>query len=168
MRVVVTANGTGLDAPFVPIFGRSPSFVLVDTETLACESLANDAIGASGGAGIQAAQAVAARGVGAVITGQVGPNAHRVLQAAGVPIYLFSGDTVRQALQAHEAGWLRSASAATAPGHSGLGLARGSGAASRGESGGRHGRGGGGRPHGDVAPPTDQSSSQRDEGLARG
>jgi predicted Fe-Mo cluster-binding NifX family protein len=41
-----------------------------------------------GGAGIQAAQTVANRGVEAVITGQIGPNAVRVLNSAGIAVYV--------------------------------------------------------------------------------
>ena len=154
MRIAVTANGPGLDAPFVPVFGRCPSFVLIDPETLACEAIPNDAVGAAGGAGIQAAQTVVAKGAEAVITGQVGPNAHRVLEAAGVPIYLFDGGTVREAVQAYLAGRLRSTAAPTAPGHAGLGLMGGPGMGRGRGPGGGQGRGFGGPP---PAPPAPQS-----------
>ena len=39
---------------------------------------------ASGSAGIQAAQTVAGKGVGAVVTGNLGSNAVRTLTAAGI------------------------------------------------------------------------------------
>ena len=159
MRIAVTANGPGLDSPFVPVFGRCPSFVLVDPETLACEALPNEAVGALGGAGIQAAQAVVARGVGAVITGQVGPNAYRVLEAAGVPIYLFGSGTVREAVQAYRAGRLRSTTAATARGHAGLGLGGPGMGRGRGPGGGQ-GRGFGGGRGGPSPQPARSGSSE--------
>jgi predicted Fe-Mo cluster-binding NifX family protein len=144
VRVAVTANGLGLDAQFVPVFGRCPSFLLVDTETSACEVMENGAAAAAGGAGIQAAQAVVDRGAKAVITGAVGPNAYQVLAAAGVPIYVFNGGTVRQAVQAFTEGQLQAVSTATAPAHAGMGYGRGRGAgpgagpgAGRGQGGGR-------------------------------
>ena len=93
MKVVVTATGEGLDAPTSPIFGRSQFLVLVETDTLECETLSNPAISASGGAGIQAAQFLTGHGVHALVTGNVGPNAFQVLSAANVPVYLFSGST---------------------------------------------------------------------------
>jgi predicted Fe-Mo cluster-binding NifX family protein len=77
-------------------------------------------LGAAGGAGIQAAQFVVERGAKAVISGNVGPNAFGVLQAAGVPVYTFGGGTVRQAVEAYKAGKLSSAGGATAQAHAGM------------------------------------------------
>jgi predicted Fe-Mo cluster-binding NifX family protein len=65
----------------------------------ACESLH--------GAGIQAAQAVANQKVQAVITGIVGPNAHRVLSEAGIEIITGVAGTVRDALRRYGKGELR-------------------------------------------------------------
>ena len=55
MKIVVTANGADLAALASPIFGRCPIYVFVDTETMQFEAVENPAVGASGGAGIQAA-----------------------------------------------------------------------------------------------------------------
>jgi predicted Fe-Mo cluster-binding NifX family protein len=131
MKIAVTANAKGLDAPTSPFFGRCPWYVLVDTETMQAESLANPALSASGGAGIQAAQYLVAQGVQAIVSGNVGPNAFQVLASAGLPIYLSADGTVRQVVERLNAGDLASASAPTAPSHMGLG--------------GRGGRGRGGR-----------------------
>ena len=127
MRIVVTANGADLDAPASPVFGRCPMYVFVDTETMAFEAVENPAIGAPGGAGIQAAQFVVEGGAQAVVTGNVGPNAFNVFQAAGVPIYLFGGGTVRQAVEAFKAGELAATGGASRPAHTGTGLGRGMG-----------------------------------------
>jgi predicted Fe-Mo cluster-binding NifX family protein len=127
MRIAISANGSDLDAEFVPLFGRSPTYVFVDTESLAFEAVPNPATGSAGGAGIQAAQYVASRGVGAVVTGHVGPNAFQVLAAAGVPVFIFTGSTVREAVNAYMAGRLSPASGATGPAHAGLGPMRGRG-----------------------------------------
>lgn len=123
MRIVVTAEGAGLDAPASPVFGRCPHYLFVDTDTLQWEAVANPARGASGGAGIQAAQFVVERGARAVVTGQVGPNAMGVFQAAGVSVYLFTGGTVRAAVAAFQAGTLAPAPAG------GRGRGKGSGGA---------------------------------------
>jgi predicted Fe-Mo cluster-binding NifX family protein/DNA-binding PadR family transcriptional regulator len=106
MRLVIPANGTDLDAPTSPVFGRSPIFILVDPETLDFEALPNPALDAPGGAGVQAAQAVVQRGVGAVIAPSLGPNAFRVIQAAGIPAYRMEGATVREVVEAYNAGQL--------------------------------------------------------------
>jgi predicted Fe-Mo cluster-binding NifX family protein len=117
MRIVVTANGPDLDAQAHPAFGRCPVYVFVDTETMQFEAVENPAANAAGGAGIQAAQFVVERGAQAVVTGNVGPNAVQVLQPAGVPVYLFSGGTVRQAVEVCRAGRLSAAGSATGPAH---------------------------------------------------
>ena len=127
MRIVVTANGADLDAPASPIFGRCPMYVFVDTETMAFEAVENPAIGAPGGAGIQAAQFVVERGAQAVVTGNMGPNAFNVLQSANVPIYLFGGGTVRQAVEAYKAGQLSATGGASAQAHAGMGMGSGMG-----------------------------------------
>jgi predicted Fe-Mo cluster-binding NifX family protein len=94
MKVVVTANGLGLDAPASPVFGRCSAYVFVDTDTMHFQGTENPAILAPSGAGIQAARFVVERGAQAVVTGNVGPNAFGVFQASGVPVYLFEGGTV--------------------------------------------------------------------------
>lgn len=127
MRVVVSANGKDLDAPASQVFGRCPAYVFVDPDTMAFEAVDNPAANAPGGAGIQAAQFVVERGVEAVITGNVGPNAFNVLQAAGLAVYPFAGGTVRQAVEALRQGQLVAASGATGPQHGGMGMGRGRG-----------------------------------------
>ena len=63
MKIAVSATGEGLDAPASPIFGRSQYLALIETDTMACETLANPAISAAGGAGIQAAQFLASHSI---------------------------------------------------------------------------------------------------------
>jgi predicted Fe-Mo cluster-binding NifX family protein len=99
MKVVVSSNGTDLDSPSNDQFGRCPTFVFVDTESMEFEAKANEAASAPSGAGIQAAQFVTGAGVQAVITGRVGPKASAVLETAGVQVHLFQGGTVRDAVE---------------------------------------------------------------------
>lgn len=99
MKVVVTAAGGDLDAEVDPRFGRAPYFVVVETDDMSFEPIENAAAGASGGAGIQAAQAAAGAGATAVLTGNCGPNAHRALQAAGVAVVVGAAGTVREAVE---------------------------------------------------------------------
>jgi predicted Fe-Mo cluster-binding NifX family protein len=129
MKIVVSANGASLDAPASPVFGRCPWYVFVDTETMEAEAVENPAMSAGGGAGIQAAQFVIEHGARAVITGNVGPNAFNVFNAAGVPIYIGQGETVRDAVRAFTDGQLREVGGATGPAHAGMrrGVGRGMG-----------------------------------------
>ena len=86
MRIVVSAQGENLDAPASPIFGRCPTYIFVDTETMQFEAVPNPAMNQGGGAGIQAAQFVVELGAQAVLTGNLGPNAFNVLAATGIPV----------------------------------------------------------------------------------
>jgi predicted Fe-Mo cluster-binding NifX family protein len=121
VKIVVSSNGADLDAPTSPVFGRCPMFVFVEPETMSFEAVENPAVGAAGGAGIQAAQFVVARGVQAVVTGNVGPKAFDVFGAAGVSVYLFGEGTVRQAVEAYKAGQLPVSGDASVSEHSGMG-----------------------------------------------
>jgi predicted Fe-Mo cluster-binding NifX family protein len=154
MKIVVSANGPGLDAPASPVFGRCPMYVFVDTDSMASESVENPAISAGGGAGIQAAQFVVERGAQAVVSGNVGPNAFTVFQSAGVPMYLFGGGTVRDAVEAFRSGKLQSTADANVQAHAGMGMGRGMG---RGMGMGIGYRAGGAFPQ---TPPADPAPSQ--------
>ena len=121
MRIVVTANGSDLEAQVSPVFGRCSTFVFVDTETMASEAFANPALSAPGGAGIQAAQFVVEHGAQAVLSGNVGPNAYGVFQAANMPVYLIGEGTVLQVVEAYKAGKLQSAIQANVRAHAGMG-----------------------------------------------
>ena len=133
MKIVVSANGMDLDAQASPVFGRCPAYIFVDPESadenhpMAFEAVDNPALGAAGGAGIQAAQFVVERGAKAVVSGNVGPNAFGVLQSADVSVYLFSGGTVRQAVEGYKNGQLSAIGGANVQAHAGMGGGRGMG-----------------------------------------
>jgi predicted Fe-Mo cluster-binding NifX family protein len=119
MLIVVTANGTDLDAPTTLVFGRCPFYVLVDTETMHFEAMENPENSSLRGAGFHAPEFIVERGAQAVVTGNVGPNAFQVLHALGVPVYLFGGGTVRKAIEAYKAGRLQLIEGASVPTHNG-------------------------------------------------
>ena len=108
MKVAVSASSGSLDAPVHPRFGRCPYYVVVDTETMAFEAVPNTSMGAPSGAGIGAAQIVAGKGVEAVLTGSVGPNAMQVLSQAGIKVMMGAQGSVRQAIEAFKSGSLKS------------------------------------------------------------
>ena len=126
MKVAVSAMDKELEAQLDPRFGRACCFLLVDTETGDCCGIPNEASGAAGGAGIQAAQTVVGEGVETVITGNVGPNAMDVLQAAGVKVYGTGPCTVKEALEKLQKGSLEEITAPK-PRHYGAGRGRGRG-----------------------------------------
>lgn len=124
MQIAVSADGRDLDALISPHFGRAPTFVFVNTETLDVKAEANPGIETPRGAGIQAAQFIADRGAEAVLTGTIGPNAYETLQAAGIPVFSVSAGTVRSAVQAYQAAHLMPITGPTAKPYGGLGARR--------------------------------------------
>ena len=128
MRVCITSAGPGLDSEMDSRFGRCQYFLFVDPQSRAVEASENPNIGASGGAGIQSAQFVANKGVEAIVTGQVGPNAFTTLQAAGIKILVGASGKARDVLEKYNKGQLTSyAQGPTARAHAGMGTGGGMG-----------------------------------------
>ena len=125
MKICVTATGNTLEAAVDPRFGRTSHFIIVDPETMAFEPLPNTAVSAMSGAGIQAAQTIASKGVNVVITGNVGPNAFQALASAGIKIVVGAYGTVREVVTKYMRGELRETHAPTVGGHFGRGTGRG-------------------------------------------
>ncbi len=97
-KLCVSAKGPNLDAEIDPNFGRASYFLIIDPKTLDLKALTNPYSEAGHGAGIQSAQFVASQAVSTVLTGQVGPNAQRVLESAGLRVISAEKCTVREAL----------------------------------------------------------------------
>jgi len=127
VKICVTAAGNTLDAPVDPRVGRAAYFIIVDSGTLAFEAVPNTATGAMHGAGIQAAQTIASKGVSVLITGNVGPNAFQALASAGIKIVVGASGTIREVVEKYKRGELRETSASTVGGHFGRGRGAGMG-----------------------------------------
>ena len=121
MKVCITAMGPQMDSAVDPRFGRCQFFVFFDLLTREVEALSNPNLESSGGAGIQSAQLVASKGAAIVVTGHVGPNAFRTLNAAGISIFTGANGTVKDAIAGYEAGKLARAVAPDSGSKSGLG-----------------------------------------------
>jgi len=89
MRIAVTAEGNDLDAQIDSRFGRAPKFLIVDTETMRFDAVANtQSLDLAQGAGIQSAQNVLVHKPEVLLTGNCGPKAFRVLKAAGIRVVI--------------------------------------------------------------------------------
>jgi len=118
MNVAFSATGSDLNSDLDQRFGRAKQFILVDSETNAATILENTQnMNAAQGAGIQAAQNVINAGADAVVTGNCGPKAFEVLQAAGVKIYHSRESSVGEALKAILNGDLQEADSANVESH---------------------------------------------------
>jgi predicted Fe-Mo cluster-binding NifX family protein len=120
MKICVTATANILDAQIDPRFGRCSYLMIVDSETMQFEAIPNTAAGAAGGAGIQAAQTIASKGVKLLITGNVGPKAFQALSAAGIEVVTGAFGTVREVVEKFKRGALRKTDAPSVGGHFGM------------------------------------------------
>lgn len=120
MKVAVTAYGKDLSSKVDRSFGRAKWFIVVDTETGAFEAHDNKQnVNLPQGAGIQAGQNVASLEVEVVLTGNVGPNAFRILSTASIKAFIVDKniETVEDALSEWKAGRLEEVTGATVEGH---------------------------------------------------
>jgi len=118
MKLAISATGSKLEDLMDQRFGRAAYFLIVETETMEYEAIEN--LGAAaGGAGIQTAQKVIDQGAKVVITGNVGPNAMQVLQAAGVKIYTGNPVSAQELVELYQKGLLKEIETPVAA-HSGM------------------------------------------------
>ena len=140
MKVAIPVAGPDLDADVDQHFGRCEQFVIVDPETMEFEVVRNTGTHASGGAGITAAELIANQGANVVIAGNMGPNAVRMMGAAGLQFVTGVTGSARAAVEAFAKGELEASSEPTVPGHYGMGGGggRGMGGGCGGQGMGRH------------------------------
>ena len=119
MKICISAQGDNMDSLVDPRFGRCVNFIIFDNDTQEVKVLANDAAFASTGAGIAAAQTVVNAGAKVVLTGNLGPNAWKVLSSSGVQVYSVAGISAREACAKYADQELTIISAPTSPGHHG-------------------------------------------------
>ncbi len=108
-RLVVATGQGGLEDQVSTVFGRAPTFTIVEIEGGAVSHssvLPNPHKDAPSGAGIQAAQFVAGKAPRAVLAGNFGPNVSGVLSEAGIEMVAVSGLPVSEAVDAYLAGSL--------------------------------------------------------------
>ena len=92
MKIAISVTAAGEAATLEMRFGRCPYFAVYDNETKEFEWFENAGIKATSGAGTGAAQALINRNVDIVISGQFGPKAVQVLEAAKIKMLLAPAD----------------------------------------------------------------------------
>lgn len=120
MKVAVTSYEGDIAGKIDRSFGRAKWFVVVDTEHDTVEAHSNKQnVNAAQGAGIQAAQNISNLGVDVLLTGNVGPNAFRTLNAASIKIFVVGNnvETAEEAIAEWKSGTLQEVSDATVEGH---------------------------------------------------
>ena len=118
MRIAVTAQKENLEAEVESRFGRAPNFIIVDTDTMAFDVVKNtQSLNLAQGAGIQAAQNILPHKPEAVLTGNCGPKAFRILQAAGIKVVIGVKGKITDAVRAYLNGEYTPATDANVEGH---------------------------------------------------
>lgn len=87
MKIAIPVEEKNIEGDVCQSFGRTPYFLIYNTETKDSLFFDNTATASSGGAGIKAAQSIADNGVNIVLTPRCGENAAQVLNAAEIKIY---------------------------------------------------------------------------------
>ncbi len=98
MIVAISSSGTTLESNVDARFGRCPYFIIYDTGKDTFSHVDNQSRQAIGGAGVQAAQMIVDQNIKAVITGNIGPNAYKVLSAASISVYSGTTGSVENAI----------------------------------------------------------------------
>jgi len=118
MKIAVTAETGNLTSQIDLRFGRAKYLIVVDTDMGDFKAHDNSVnLNAAQGAGIQTGGNIANLGVEAVITGNVGPNAFKTLNAAGVKVFLAGKQTVQEAIDSFKTGKLKEVDKANVAGH---------------------------------------------------
>jgi predicted Fe-Mo cluster-binding NifX family protein len=122
MKVAISSSGDTLESSVDTRFGRCPYYIIYDTESCSFEAVANKSSMAGGGAGIQAAQSISDMKAEALITGNVGPNAFRVLSAASIKIYSGASGSIKDVIEKFKKGEYKETSAPDVGSHFGMNI----------------------------------------------
>ena len=106
MRIAIPVDEQNSDTTVCMSYGRTPFFMIYDTERKETSYLDNSAISAMGGAGIKASQSLVDAGAETVLTIRCGENAAEVLKAAGISLYKTVHKTAMENIEAFSKGEL--------------------------------------------------------------
>ncbi|MGI6732141.1 MAG: NifB/NifX family molybdenum-iron cluster-binding protein [Anaerovoracaceae bacterium] len=87
MKISIPTDEKSLDSNVCVSFGRTPYYLIYDTDTEESVFIDNSAATSAGGAGIKAAQIVVDSKANVLLTPRLGENAAEVLKAADIKIY---------------------------------------------------------------------------------
>ena len=106
MKIAMPVTNKSMEAEVDTSFGRTPYFLIYDTDAKTSAFFDNTAALSQGGAGIKAAQSVVDSGAGAVLVPQCGENAASILKAADLKMYKTTTTSIMDNILAYEEGKL--------------------------------------------------------------
>ncbi len=104
MKLCITSEGKDLNSHIDTRFGRCKYFMIIDLENMSYEIIENPNLEAAEGAGIQSAQLIANKSVEVVLTGKIGPNAFKTLEAAKIKIITGINGTIKEVINKYKQG----------------------------------------------------------------
>lgn len=100
MKVAVSSTGINLESEVDSRIGRCPYFIIVDTDTITYEYLANPCTMDMCLSGVEIARMLAAKGVQVLLTGDYGPDVQNAFSESGIRLVRgHIGISVRAAVQ---------------------------------------------------------------------
>lgn len=106
MIIAIPVEEKSMETNVCPSFGRTPYFLIYNTDTKESKFLDNSAIASEGGAGIKAAQTIVDNQVSALVTPRCGENAAAVLKTAEISMYKTVSTSLQETLRAFQEGEL--------------------------------------------------------------
>lgn len=100
MIVAIPVDEKSMDGNVSEHFGRTETFLILDTKDNKSSFIPNVAVNAQGGAGIKAAQVIVDTRVDAIISPRLGKNAFEVIDEAKITIYESCGKTINESIEA--------------------------------------------------------------------
>lgn len=106
MKIAIPADDNCMEANVCQSFGRTPYFMIFDTDSKETTFLDNSAAASQGGAGIKAAQNIVDSKINVLITPRCGENAAEVIKAANIKMYKSMNDSILENMIAFSEGKL--------------------------------------------------------------
>lgn len=102
MRIALPVNNKDILSDICPSFGRTPYFLIYNTNDKSSVFIDNLAAQSAGGAGIKAAQMLVDQLVKVIIAPRYGENAAKVLIDAKITVYKNIAGTAEENIKAYE------------------------------------------------------------------
>jgi len=101
MKIAIPVDEKNLESSVCASFGRTPYFLIYDTETKESVFIDNSAVASTGGAGIKAAQTIVDNKANALLTPRCGQNAADVIKSADIKIFKTTSASVKDNIAAY-------------------------------------------------------------------
>lgn len=106
MKIALPVDDKFIETSVCQSFGRTPYFLIYDTESKDSVFIDNSAAASQGGAGIKAAQIIVDNKVSALLTPRCGENAAVVIKAANIKIFKTINASIKENIDALKEGKL--------------------------------------------------------------